>query len=86
MATVEDRVAKLEQDVQALREVGVIAGQQANAFGVELVRRDISELRAETQGGLADLSARLDGVERQVAAMHGTLTAVDGKLDELLRR
>jgi hypothetical protein len=71
MATLEERVGKLEHDMQALTEVAGTSGP-VQAFGFELVRRDIDDLRGHTDG-------RLDAQDQRLAS-------IEAKLDRLLDR
>jgi DNA repair exonuclease SbcCD ATPase subunit len=66
MATLEDRVTKLEQDVQEIRS-DIKAGLQAQAFGLSLVQSEAHELRGEVGELRAEMQARFTGVEEALA-------------------
>ena len=66
MATLEDRVTKLEQDVQEIRS-DVNAGLRAQAFGLSLVQSEVHDLRGEVGALRAEVQTRFAGVESTLA-------------------
>ncbi len=64
MATLEQRVERLEAEIQELRHADVTAGLQAQAYGLSLVRSEVAEIRANmaTKDDVAALGAKLDAI------------------------
>ena len=95
MATVEERVDVLEQDVQELRH-RIDAGLRGNSLGISLVHNDTQEIKADTReikADLADLRAdfrRLDskvtGLDSKVDGFGARMEAMEQSLTEVLRR
>jgi predicted nucleic acid-binding Zn-ribbon protein len=90
MATVEERVDVLEQDVQELRH-RIDAGLRGNSLGISLVHNDTQEIKADTReikADLADLRAdfrRLDskvtGLDSKVTRLDNRFTGLESKVD-----
>lgn len=75
MATLEERVFQLEQNVQEIRS-DVTAGLRAQAYGLSLVQAEVADLRSETREGFAAANGRLDGMDTRLTAIEGVLTQI----------
>lgn len=74
MATIEDRVARLEQQAAERLDAQLDAGLRATAYGISLVQADVAEVKA----AVAEL--------REQVATRADLAALDAKLDAILAR
>lgn len=72
VATLEERVDRLEQRVQQIEHTGIDAGLRAQAYGLSLVQTEVATLRAE----VADMR---DSVDQR-------LTAIEAGLAQILQR
>jgi predicted lipoprotein len=82
MATIEERVARLESEVQELRHADVAAGLQAQAYGLSLVQGQVNDLRTETREGLTAVNGRLDGMDARLTGIESTLAQILERLDQ----
>lgn len=82
MATVEERLSKVEADVQELRESQVVAGLRAQAYGLSLVQGEVAELRAEFGGFRDETRQQFAGINERFAGVESTLQQI---LDRLPR-
>jgi predicted nucleic acid-binding Zn-ribbon protein len=88
MATVEERVDVLEQDVQELRH-RIDAGLRGNSLGISLVRNDTQEIKADTQeikADLGDLRADFRRLDNKVTGLDNKVTGIDDKVTGLDNR
>ncbi len=72
--TIEQRVDRLETDVQELQHV-TDARVRALGTAVSAVHTDVLELRAEVKRGFNAVNERLDGVDRTLATILERLPA-----------
>jgi hypothetical protein len=79
MATLEERVSRLESEVQELRHADVAAGLQAQAYGLSLVQGQVNELRTETRENFTAVNGRLNGMDAR-------LTGIESSLAQILER
>lgn len=79
MATVEERVARLERQAAERLDAQLDAGLRATAYGISLVQAEV----AEVKGDVAELKASVADLREQVAGLDASLNA---KLDAILAR
>lgn len=82
MATIEDRVTKLEQDVQEIRS-DVNAGPRAQAYGLSLVQSEVAEVRTDLAGLRGEAGDLRTEMQTRFAGVESTLQQI---LERLERR
>jgi predicted transcriptional regulator len=80
--TVEQRLTKVEQDVQQLQQADVPAGLRAQAYGLSLVHTEVAEVNAR----VAEIAESVGALTSDVAEVKAGLADVATKLDRLLER
>ena len=79
MATVEERIARLERESAQRLDAQLDAGLRATAYGISLVQADVAEVKAD----VAELKTSVADLREQVAGLDESLNA---KLDAILER
>jgi hypothetical protein len=81
VATPEERLSKVEAEVQELRHAEIGAGLRAQAFGLSLVQSEVHELREEVQSGFAAVNGRIDGLDQRMASLEQGIAQILERLD-----
>lgn len=80
MATLEDRVTKLEADVQEIRS-DVTTGLRAQAFGLSLVQAEVHEVRTDLAGLRGEVGEIKTEMRDRFAGVEATLAQILERLD-----